>query len=269
MLAYEVIEHSKILSQPDVDAEMADALIREALEKFVSRQDVLKSDVVTGLSGSQTFARFTKLPPSRPSRSPPSSGFEAGQQIPLRHGRGGLGLPNLSSPRLPRYRGRHLRHQARDRARHLAYYKTVSLNPTTIQINPMALYNSPPSTGGSGEGGATVMINVGADSTDLMIADGGGCLWQRTFPMGGNAFTTALVNSFKLSFTKAEALKPPPAGGRGHGRQVFQAMKPAFSDLLTEINKSVGFFSQMHRENQIKKFLLVGNTFKSPAWFPS
>lgn len=261
--AYEVIEHSKILSQPDVDTEMADGLIREALEKFVARQDVLKTDVVTGVPGNQTFARFTKLPPVEPKQVPSIVEFEAGQQIPFPMEEVVWDYQTFQEKDSPDIEVGIFAIKREIVAKHLAYYKTVSLNPTIIQMNPMALYNFAGYDGQLAEGGATVILNVGADSSDLVIGDGER-IWQRTFPMGGNAFTTALVNSFKLSFTKAEALKRTSDQSK-YGRQVFQAMKPAFSDILTEINKSVGYYTQMHRDSQIKKFLLVGNTFKVPG----
>ena len=43
ILAYDHIEHAKILSQPDADR---NELIRSALEKFLSRNDISKDEVV-------------------------------------------------------------------------------------------------------------------------------------------------------------------------------------------------------------------------------
>ena len=67
IIAHEYIEHAKILSQPDADR---GELIRAALEKFLSHNDISKDAVVVGVPGQHTLARFTKLPPVAPKRIP-------------------------------------------------------------------------------------------------------------------------------------------------------------------------------------------------------
>ena len=48
------IEHAKILSQPDADRQ---ELIGSAREKFLSRNDLSKDQVVVGVPGQHTLAR--------------------------------------------------------------------------------------------------------------------------------------------------------------------------------------------------------------------
>jgi Tfp pilus assembly PilM family ATPase len=79
-LAFDYIEHSKILSQPDADP---DALSREAIQTFLSRNTVKGDRVVIGVPGQSGLARFIKLPPVEPSRIPEIVKYEARQQIPF------------------------------------------------------------------------------------------------------------------------------------------------------------------------------------------
>ncbi len=80
IVAHDIVEHAKILSQPDADR---NELIASALEKFLSRNDVSKDFVVVGVPGQHTLARFTKLPPVAPKRIPDIVRYEADQQIPF------------------------------------------------------------------------------------------------------------------------------------------------------------------------------------------
>src|SRR3989304_7227191 len=80
VVAHDYIEHAKILSQPDADRS---ELIRAALEKFLSRNDISKDFVVVSVPGQHTLARFTKLPPVAPKRIPDIVRYEADQQIPF------------------------------------------------------------------------------------------------------------------------------------------------------------------------------------------
>ena len=65
----------------------------------------------------------------------------------------------------------------------------------------------------------------------------------------------------KLTFAKAEHLKcnatksPDP-------RAVFQALRPVFNDYVSEIQRSIGYFSSVNREAKISKVVGLGNGFK-------
>src|SRR3954452_8557107 len=78
--AFDYIEHPKILSQPDADP---DQLSREALEQFLSRNQ-LKGDIVCiSVPGQSGLARFVKLPPVEEKKIADIVRFEAKQQIPF------------------------------------------------------------------------------------------------------------------------------------------------------------------------------------------
>ena len=78
--AFDYVEHAKLLSQPDADM---DTLIREALDKFLSRNSVKNDEVCIGIAGQSGLARFVKLPPVEEKRIPEIVKFEAKQQIPF------------------------------------------------------------------------------------------------------------------------------------------------------------------------------------------
>ena len=65
----------------------------------------------------------------------------------------------------------------------------------------------------------------------------------------------------KLTFAKAEHLKcnatksPDP-------RAVFQALRPVFNDYVSEIQRSIGYFSSVNREANVAKVVGLGNGFK-------
>src|SRR5216117_335212 len=78
--AFDYVEHAKILSQPDADA---DQLTREALEKFLSRNSLKGDSVAISVPGQSGLARFVKLPPVEEKKIPDIVRFEAKQQIPF------------------------------------------------------------------------------------------------------------------------------------------------------------------------------------------
>src|SRR5262245_3580449 len=78
--AFDFIEHPKILSQPDADP---DQLTREALEKFLSRNNIKGDLVAISVPGQSGLARFVKLPPVEEKKIGDIVRFEAKQQIPF------------------------------------------------------------------------------------------------------------------------------------------------------------------------------------------
>ena len=78
--AFDFIEYPKILSQPDADPA---ELISEALEQFLSRNNVKGDKVAISVSGQSGLARFIKLPPVESKKIPDIVKYEARQQIPF------------------------------------------------------------------------------------------------------------------------------------------------------------------------------------------
>src|SRR5439155_4316876 len=78
--AFDYVEHPKILSQPDADP---DQLTREALEKFLSRNNLRGDTVCISVPGQSGLARFVKLPPVEEKKITEIVKFEAKQQIPF------------------------------------------------------------------------------------------------------------------------------------------------------------------------------------------
>ncbi len=264
-VAFDVIEHPKILSQPDADR---DELISSALEKFASRNEWQGDRFIVGVPGQQTFARFCKMPPIDLKKDSKKIHdlvrYEASQQIPFDIEDVVWDYQLFTSEGSPDIEVGIFAIRKDLIRKHLGYFAAVSIGPMGVQTIPAALYNFCHFDGqAAGAGGATVLIDVGAQNTDLIIVEANAA-WTRNIPLGGNSFTEALVRAFKLSFAKAESLKRSAATSK-YARQIFQAMRPVFADLVAEIQRSIGFYSSTHRGVELKKVLALGNAFRLPG----
>jgi len=260
-LAFDVIEHGKVLSQPDADEQ---ALIRSALSKFLTRNAIKGSTIVISVPGQASFTRFIKLPPVEQRKIPEIVRYEARQQIPF-------DLEDVvwdyqtTSPASAGPREVEVGIFAMKRdivADYVSDFTAMGIEPDVVQMAPVALYNFLRYEQGEGEGG-TILIDVGAENTNLVISDGER-VWIRNVPLGGNNFTNALSKEFKLQFSKAENLKRHAAESK-HARQVFQAMRPIFGDLLTEIQRSIGYYTSLHRDSRVERVVAMGNAFRLPG----
>ena len=258
--AFDIIEHPRILSQPDADA---DVLTRNALEQFLARNNVSDSMVVASAPGKSGITRFVKLPPVEPKQVPEIVRFEAEQQIPFDINEVIWRWQLFRDPDSPDIEVGIFAMKRPDVAAVLDRFAEVYLTVDMVQMAPLALYNFLEYDGQTSEDGATLLVDIGADKTDLVVADGAR-IWTRTMQRGGNDFTEALVKGFKLSFHKAEKLKRTAATSK-YARQIFQAMRPVFAELAQEIQRSIGYYASLHRDSRFKRVVGLGNGFRLPG----
>ncbi|MFQ5494015.1 MAG: type IV pilus assembly protein PilM [Phycisphaerae bacterium] len=246
------LEHAKVLSQPDADR---NELIAAALEKLLSQHDISKDLVVVGVPGQNTLARFTKLPPVEPKRVPDIVRYEAEQQIPFDMDEVIWDYQTFQQEDSPDIEVGIFAMKRELIREHLLHFEKAAIEPIAVQTGPLAVYNTASFDGLLGDE-TTVLLDLGAENADLIIATKA-TFWTRTVPIGGNNFTEALVKSFKLPFSKAENLKRTAASSK-YARQIFQAMRPVFADLVQELQRSIGFYSSTHRDAHIDKVVCVG-----------
>ncbi|HEV8379698.1 MAG TPA: type IV pilus assembly protein PilM, partial [Tepidisphaeraceae bacterium] len=255
---FEIIEHEQILS---VAGDNKESLLQTALAHFMERHDTKGSVVGVSVSGQQSFARFIKLPPVEPKKIPEIVRFEAIQQIPFPLDDVEWSYQLFQEPDSPDVEVGIFAMKKELVNRQIAYFTNLGLNVQVVQMNPLAVYNSMFYDDRIGQ--TTMFMDSGSENTDLIIAEGQS-VWLRTLPIGGNNFTEALAKSFKLNFAKAEELKRNAATSK-YAKQIFQAMRPVFADLVAETQRSIGFYASVHRDARIGKIVALGSTFQLPG----
>lgn len=261
VLDFAIIPHKKVLSTPDIDVDDA---MRVAIGQLASQYDLESAPIAVSVPGNQAFARFAKLPPVEPKKVAGLVQYEAVQQIPFPLEEVEWDYQTFMSPDSPEIEVGIFAITKERIERELSLFRDVGLSPDAVNVAPVSAYNAmaydlqfTEKTPG------TVIMDVGTNSTDLIIADAGR-VWMRTFPIGGHHFTEALVEKFKLSYAKAERLKREAERSK-HSRHVFQAMKGVFADLAQETQRSIGYHSSLHPDSELKRIIGVGSTFKLPG----
>ena len=271
-VGFDYIQHPKILSQPDaIPAE----LINEALKTFVTRNAAQLRGAQIGfvVPSNTSIVKFIQLPPVEASKVGDIVKYEARQQIPFdlsdviwdwQTMGGGIqegGYMLDSEVGLVAMKKEALQN-------HLKPFTEQRLEIDTIQAVSLAMFNfmsydqfeQRPGDPVVERDGYTVLLDMGADTTTMLVSNGRK-IWQRNISIGGNQFTRALTKEMKLTFAKSEHLKcnatkaPDP-------KAVFQALRPVFNDYVSEIQRSIGFFSSVNRDAKIEKILAIGNGFK-------
>lgn len=274
--AFDYIEYPKILSQPEA---VAEELIADALDQLLERNDAFTEKICISVPGQSGLAKFFKPPPVEVKKIADIVRYEARQQIPFDLDDVVWDFQMMPGSMIEE--GYALESEVglfamkREQAyRQLTPFDDANIEVDVVQMAPVALYNMiaydrmherienetfdadnpPPSS---------VILSIGTDSSDLIVTNGFR-IWQRSMPIGGNHFTRQLTKDLKLTFAKAEHLKRN-AREAVDPKLVFQTMRPVFNDLVTEVQRSIGFFRSIDKKAEISELVITGNTVKMPG----
>jgi type IV pilus assembly protein PilM len=277
--AFEFVEHPKILSQPDADP---DLLTREALEKFLKRNQLKGDKVAMCVSGQSGLARFVKLPPVEEKKISDIVKFEAKQQIPFpleevvwdfqKIGSGVVADGFAMETEIGLFA---IKRENVQRA--LQPFQEIGVEVDLVQMSPLALCNfvsydllkqdvssvaAPEPDNKKKE--CVVALDIGVETSSLIITDGNRVIWQRSIPIGGNRFTRALTKEFKYTFAKAEHLKRN-ATKSPDLKRILLALRADLNEFVNEVQKSLSFFTNSHRDAHIQYLVGMGGAFRLPG----
>ncbi len=263
VIGFDHIQHEKIVTGAGVRAAERDELVALTFRQFVEQNTLGKDDVIISVPSQNSFARFVNLPPVEEKRIPEIVRFEAVQQIPfdINDVQWDWQLMTEADSTEKRVGIFAIKNEVVNSA--LEHFSRENIQVGYVQMAPMALYNYvlyDRTDLVDSDDEATVVLNVGAENTDLVICTGS-TVWQRCILIGGNAFTRAIADTFKLNFEKAEKLKRTAPMSK-YARQIFQAMRPVFTDLATEVQRSLGFYRTSNPNIKLKKIIALGGGTK-------
>lgn len=257
VVGVEMIPYEKSSEETDKDEQ-----VRQALLEFKTRAKLKGERVFVSIPGQATFNRMITIAALDPKRIPDLVAYEAQQQIPFpidevlwdfqliadeNKGSGGgereVMLFAVRKEIITNF---------------LANLGAVQIPISGIQISPLAIYNFMRYT--RPELQNTIAIDIGAENTDLVIIHGEK-LWIRALPAAGDDITKAIQKKFTVPYDEAESLKIKSGQGK-QAKKIFDVIKPVLKDLVSEINRSVGYFKSMVSDIKFDKMVFMGNSSK-------
>ncbi len=265
VIGFSHIEHAHPLTSEGVGVDEKEQIISDTLQKFMEANDITKEDVGISIAGQNSFSRFIKLPPVEPKKIPEIVQFEAVQQIPFDINEVEWDWQLMENENSPDKEVGLFAIKNELISEVMDHFTKEKLRVSCVQIAPMAMYNfayyDRPDVAQSGDQ-ATIVLDMGAENTTLVICTKDS-VWQRSIRIGGNTFTQAIADTFKKNFTVAEKLKRTAPMSK-YMRQIYTAMKPVYTDLGSEIQRSLGFYSSspQGRDKTFSKMIAMGGGMK-------
>ena len=272
---YDVVEYPKILSATDADPE---ELVAEAIQTFLSRNEVAGDKVAVSVAGQAGLSRFFKPPPVDVSTLPDIVKYEVKAQIPFAiedviWDWQQMGGHVVDGRTVDAEIG--LFAMKRDAVfTALRPFDDAEIDVDFVQLSPISIFNvvchdligelpNPDEFDPENPPPSTVVMSIGTDTTDLIVTNGVR-MWLRNIPIGGNHFTKQLSREMKLTQAKAEHLKRN-ARASENPKAIFKAMRPVFTDFVNEVQRSLNFFQSNEKAAELSEVLLLGNAAKLPG----
>ncbi|HMO04297.1 MAG TPA: type IV pilus assembly protein PilM [Kiritimatiellia bacterium] len=247
------------------------AIITATIKELMHDCQIKPGPVLLSVSGQSVFSRFVKLPPVDKDKVYQIIMYEAQQNVPfpinevvwdyqlIGRGEGELDVM-LAAIKADIIVGLT---DAVDAA---------GLQTDLVDVAPMALYNAV-RYNYSDHAGCTLVVDIGARSTDLIFMEQGR-VFIRSVPVAGNAITQQIMREFELSHDDAEEMKKAHAfvsfGGAYEdpksevAGKVSKIVRNVMTRMHAEIDRSIKFYRTQQNGMQPSLVLLTGGSAMIP-----
>ncbi len=261
---------TSILADPATEAARIPQ-VQLAIKELAKSLKLGSQKAAYALSGQSVFVRFVKLPPLEDEGMDELVKFEAQQNVPFPIDEVVWDWEKLKTGGI-------------DNEVVLVAIKSDSLNDLNsvvaetglgtrlVDCAPIALYNAY-RFNYQGNEESTLIIDVGAKTTNLIYADGQK-FFTRSVSIGGAVLTSAIAKEYNVSFAEAENSKLTSGLvtlGGGHAGQLDEAaaalgtvIRNSLTRLSAEVQRTNTLFRSQHGGNAPVKVLLAGGSANLP-----
>ena len=243
------------------DIEHAEKYVLEGLIDLKKRMKIGSEPVACSMPGHSTFNRIIKLPPVEEDKMAEIVKYEAQSQIPFPLEEVIWDFQKVERQYLAGEEQEVMLFAVKREIveNFVNNIEGAMLSMEVVQFAPVAMYNFLCFDLDPKEG--IIALDFGADNTDLLLTDGSR-FWIRNIPVTGNQITEALAEKFKKTFAEAERIKRKAAQSK-KAQALYAAMQPVYSELASEIHRSLGYFKSVSRSARFEKAILMGNGSKA------
>jgi type IV pilus assembly protein PilM len=112
----------------------------------------------------------------------------------------------------------------------------------------------------------TMVVSIGASTTDLSIVTNGRINFTRSIATGGVALARGVAQDLGFELDQAmEYMKTYGLDATSLEGKVMQAIKPIFDVIVNEIRRALAFYATKHPEAPVKRVVVTGGTAKLPG----
>ncbi len=241
----------------------------ETIKKLRQEAHISTDKVITSLPESQIFTRVVELPNLTDKEVASAIQWEAEQYVPIPMEEVRLDWQILSRP--PKDKVTTAKVEVLLVAapkilieRYLKIIKMAGLVAVSLETEITAVVRSlVQRVDGSP---TTMVISIGASTTDLSIVTANQISFTRSIATGGLALARGVAQELGFEIDQAtEYMKTYGLDANQLEGKVMQAIKPVFDVVVNEIKRALAYYSGKHPESLVKRVVLSGGTAKLPG----
>lgn len=260
----------RLNAEPESDAGVG-AYLAAAVRSIMKARGIRPAPLMLSLSGQMVFPRFVKLPAVAADKLEQMVLYEVEQNVPFpmseivwNHQFVGDASSGEQGAMIVAAKTESVREIT-------GSVVEIGLEPEIVDVAPMALYNCL-RYNYSGMDGCTMLLDIGARSTNLIFAEDDK-IYNRCIPVAGNAITQEVAKSFQIDFDEAEELKCQTAfvslgGVTGvadeTAERVSKVVRNVITRLYAEISRSINFYRSQQGGNAPVRVFLTGGSSVMP-----
>lgn len=137
----------------------------------------------------------------------------------------------------------------------LAELELIALEVQSVALARVVQFTYPNDTTSS------MIMDVGADGTDVSIVQGGRLIFTQSISTGSDAFSKAIASDFGLQVSQADQYKISYGllPNQNDGGKIFNSIKPLADVIINEVRKIIGFIQTRMNYGVPQKVVLTGN----------
>lgn len=256
-----------VLSESEIDQqELTKSIIR-----LVKEHKIKSRRVVTAFPESLIFTRVIEIPWLRDKELANAIQWEAEQYIPMPLSEVKFSWMKLDKPTEKKGKEGEKMKILLVAApnslvqRYLHIVRQAGLEPVAFETETVAIVRSL-TRGVYGSGPTTLLMSIGASTTDLTIVDQGVIQFTRSIGTGGVALTRVISQELGFDMNQAEEYK------RAYGLietqlegRIMKVIKPVFDVIVSEVERSILSFQTHNPSQVVKRVVLTGGSAQLPG----
>lgn len=241
-------------------------VLSDAIASLVKKANLTVSNVVVGVPSSKMFATVVDFPRMSHAELTKTIGYQAESHIPMSLSEVKLDWAVLGDSPVDKDKVEVLlatvpNAYAESR---LDLLESIGLNVIALEPDAIALSRSLLPRGIQG---AHMVLDIGSNSTDLVVILNDSPRLVRAIPTGGSTFIKSAVQNLNVDEQQAQqfvykfGLNQDKLEG-----QVYKALESTVESLASEIQKSVKFFTARYKGVALEKIVMSGGASTLPGF---
>ncbi len=240
--------------------------LANVVSKLLAQARISSKDVVIGIPSNKMFATVVDFPKLSTQELKKTIDYQADTHIPMSREEAKIDWAILGdSPANPQKVEVLIASVSNKYAEsRLDMLESIGLNVVAIEPDALALSRSLLPKDAQG---AHLILDIGAQATDLVVVLDQAPRLIRSIPTGGSAFVKAAIQNLNVDpkqatqFVYKFGLNQDKLEG-----QVYRAIESTVDSIITEVQKSIKFFTTRYAGVKIEKIIVSGGASTLPGF---